>query len=299
MVRERMYQGFGLLLALTLAGVISTQLGPLIPIAVAAANLPGTALDQLNTAAAALDSAMAKDGSGLTFEAVQRNTLHTKPGGPQIPIVDETNRTKVVALVDDAYVNAVVTRGAVTSDAFWMYMRRGPAEGQAADFDRSDPMYSVIERDGKLWRNDGDGWYPIQADESPGMGIDPASARNLPGLLRSLSKADSLQPTLFDGKLLLGIHGSATPDDYPGVVASDGKSFTDATVDITFWLDDSGRLSRLEAHGRNLNQETWDLVSDVVITFGYGATGDPPDPTPTMAPQPLPTSEPESSEVQP
>src|SRR5262249_5599830 len=142
--RGRLYRAFGILLGLAFTLLIASRLGRPIPVVMAAPQLGGTELQQLSTAAAALDTALGKGGSGVTFEAVQRNTLHTKPGGPQIALSDPTDRTKIVAVVDDYYVNAVVTRGAITPNAFWMYMRRGPGEGQAADFDRSDPMYSVI-----------------------------------------------------------------------------------------------------------------------------------------------------------
>lgn len=297
MVRERLVSTLGFLGAMLLAGALANRLAPPLAAALAAPQLSGTVTQQLAAAADAVDAAIAKGGTGLTFEVVQRNTLHAKPGGPQIALRAEDDRTKVVALVDDFYVNAMVSRGIVTGDAFWMFMRRGPAEGQAADFERSEPVFSVIERDGALWRNDGDGWYGT--DGSPGMGMDPVSARRLPQLLRSLAGAASLEPALFDGRLLVGIRGTTTRDDYPGVVASDGKDFTDATFEVECWLDEGGRLVRLVAHARNLNQTTWDLVAETIVTFGYGATGDPPEPSPTMAPEPLPTSEPEAVQVQP
>jgi hypothetical protein len=265
-----------------------------------AGGLPVSSLsaDELrNIGATALDAALAHGGSGLTFEVVQRNTLHQKPGGPPIELRAEADPTKVVGTVDEYYVNAMVSTGAVTDTAFWMQMRRGPGKDEAPDFTGSELRFSVIERDGVLWRDDGDGWY--QTDVSPGMGMDPTSARRLPTLLRALQGASSVQATVLDGQSLVGVSGVTKTADYPGVVASDGKDFTDPTFDVRCWFDDAGRLVRLEASARNLNQATWDLVSETVVTFGYGSTGDPPDPTPTMAPQPLPTSEPESAEVQP
>ena len=287
-VRGYLYRGSGYVLAAVFIGILASHLGRPFPIALAAPQLPGTAIDQLQGAADTIDVALSKGGSGLTFEAVQRNTLHMKAGGPQIAVRTQDDPTKVVAMVDDFYVNAMVSRGAVTPDSFWMFMRRGPAEGQPADFDRSEPIFSVIQREGVMWRNDGRGWYAT--DASPGMGMDPVTARQLPQLLRSLPSAEVLPPTLFDGRLLVGIRGTAKPNDYPGVIASDGRDFTDSAIDVTFWLDDDGRLCRLEAHARNLNQTTWDLISEVVVTFAYGGTGDPPDPSPALATEPGPTS---------
>jgi hypothetical protein len=254
--------------------------------------------DQLRSVAATtLDAAMAEGGTGLTFQVFQRNTLHQKPGGPPIELKAENDHSKVVETVDEAYVNAMVSTGAVTDSAFWMQMRRGPAKDEAPDFTGAELRYSVIERDGVLWRDDGEGWY--QTDVSPGMGMDPVSARKLPGLLRALQSAASLEPAVVDGRELLGVSGMTTVDDYPGVVASDGKAFTDASFEVRCWFDDAGRLVRLEASARNLNQTTYDLVAETVVSFGYGSTGDPPDPAPTMAPEQLPTSEPEALQVQP
>lgn len=74
MVRERLLGGLGLLVAVVLAGGLPRLAPPLA--AYAAISLPGTATDQLGVAADALEAALAKGGSGLTFEVVQRNTLH-------------------------------------------------------------------------------------------------------------------------------------------------------------------------------------------------------------------------------
>ena len=254
--------------------------------------------DQLRSlAATTLDAALAEGGTGLTFQVVQRNTLRQKPGGPPIELKAEDDHSKVVETLDEVDVNSMISSGAVTDTAFWMQMRRGPAKDEAPDFTGAELRYSVIERDGLLWRDDGDGWY--QTDVSPGMGMDPVSVRKLPGLLRSLQSATSLEPAVIDGRELVGVSGVTKADDYPGVVASDGKDFTDPTFEVRCWFDDAGRLVRLEASARNLNQTTYDLVAETVVTFGYGATGEPPDPTPTMAPEPRPTSEPEAAPVQP
>ena len=253
--------------------------------------------DQLREGAAVeLDAALAKGGSGLTFQVVQRNTLRQKAGGPPIEVRSQLDPTKVLDTVSESYVNAMVSTGAVTDSAFWMEMRRGPEKDQAPDFIGGELRYSVIQRDGVLWRNNGNGWY--QTEISPGMGMDPVSARALPALLRALHGAKKLDPVTVGGQVLVGVRGIATPHDYPGVIAADGKDFTEGSFQVDCWFDGAGRLVQLSAHPKNLNQPTWDLLSETAVTFGYGSTGDPPDPTPTMAPEPLPTSEPESSEVQ-
>jgi len=286
------------MLAVAIGLIVVMRTHSLSPDLYLAGGKPVTTLsaDELRTAAAdVVEAAMAEGGTGLTFQVIQRNTLRQKPGGPPIELKAENDHSKVVETLDEADVNAMVSTGAVTDTAFWMQMRRGPAKDEAPDFTGAELRYSVIERDGVLWRDDGDGWY--QTDVSPGMGMDPVSARKLPGLLRSLQSATSLEPAVIDGRELVGVGGVTKGDDYPGVVASDGKDFTDPTFEVRCWFDDAGRLVRLEASARNLNQTTYDLVAETVVTFGYGGTGDPPNPTPTMAPEPLPTSEPEAVEV--
>jgi hypothetical protein len=249
--------------------------------------------DELRTSAASkLEAAITAGGTGLTFEVVQRNTLFAKPDGPRIEIRSDADPETVTSVVDEYYVNAMASRGAVTDRAFWMEMRRGPAKDQVADFRGAELIFSVLERDGVLWRDDGVGWY--HSDESPGMGMDPVSARQLPSMLRSLADATSLEPAVIEGRLLVGVRGTARPDDYPGVVAADGKAFTEGSFQVDCWFDDAGRLVRLEVRAQNLNQTSYDLVSHTVVTFGYGSTGEPPDPSPTMAPETLPTSEPEA-----
>jgi hypothetical protein len=294
-VRERLFNGLGFGIALILVGALSSRLAPPFATALAAPQLPGTGLDQLAVAADALAAAMATGGTGLTFEVVQHDSVHAKPGGPLIGVRDSADPAKVVAEVDEVAVNTVITRGAVTADAFWMEMRLSPGSEPNPGFDGSAFFARVLERDGVIWRDDGDGWY--ETDVSPGSGMDPVSARLLPKLLRSAVDPAVLQPEFRDGRLLPGVRGDAGIDDYPGVLAADGRDFTSPTFEVTYWLDETGRLVRLETSALNLNAEVYDLLSETVVTFGYGSTGDPPEPSPTMGPDPTPEPEPESVEV--
>lgn len=216
-----------------------------------------------------------------------------KAGGPPIELTDPSDQTKVIALVDQRYVNSIITHGGITGNAFWMELR-GSLDPKA-DFASAEFFARVLERDGTLWRDDGVGWY--LTDESPGVGMDPATARLLPSLLNSLGGASTLELKLVEGRSLTGIRGEATPTAYPGVIAADGSDFTDKTFQVDCWFDEQGRLVRLEARARNLRQTTYDLISETVVTFSYGPPGEPPDPTPTIAPEIPPTSEPEAAQV--
>lgn len=246
-------------------------------------------------AAEGLEAAIGKGGSGVTFDVTQVTTLYAKDGGPRIEVTAPEDQTKVVAIVDSRYIGSVFSAGAWNADAFWMEMRA--SQDAQADYATADFFARVLERDGELWRDDGVGWY--LASESPGVGMDPATARLLPNLLRSLSGASTIESRQLDGRVQQGLRGTSAPEVFPGVIAADGASFTETAFQVECWFDELGRLVQLEAQARNLNQTTYDLVSKTVITFSYGTTGDPPMPAPTMAPEAPPTSEPVAGEVQP
>ena len=206
-MRERLLAGLGLLLTAVLAAGLSSRLAPPLPVAYAAIELPGTPTDQLAVAADALAAALASGGTGLTFEVVQRDSVHAKPGGPLIGVRDPADPTKVVAEVEQVAVNAVITRGAITAEAFWMEMRLSPGSEPDPRFDGSAFFSRVLERGGVIWRDDGDGWY--ETDVSPGSGMDPVSARLLPKLLLSAADVTGLQPELKGGRLLPGVSGAS------------------------------------------------------------------------------------------
>lgn len=274
-------------LLLGFAGIVLVRAG---------GNLPGAtpAPDALRTGAAdSLEAALGPGGSGISFEVTQTSTLYAKEGGPRIQFSDPADPQTVTGIVDEHQVGIVLSRGGVTADAFWMEM--SIALDGRGDFSNAALFARVLERDGLLWRDDGIGWYAT--DESPGVGMDPVTARLLPGLLDSLADAAAIEPMLLDGRMAPGIRGTSGRTAYPGVIAADGAAFTEETFGLDCWFDEQGRLIRLEAKARNLNQDTYDLVVTTVVTFSYGAPGDPPDPSPTMAPEVLPTSEPGSVEV--
>jgi hypothetical protein len=73
--------------------------------------------------------------------------------------------------------------------------------------------------------------------------------------------------------------------DAPGLLAIDAAAFSELSGPIEYSIDTSGRLAQLHATVRNLRMETFDLLTDVVVTFTY-------DPSPGALPDPVPTAPP-------
>jgi hypothetical protein len=272
----------GLLVAVAAIVVVRTLAAP------AAIGAPASPDALRDAAASSLEAALAPGGSGISFEVVQTSTLHAKPDGPRIELRDPADPQKVTGIVDEYQVGTLLSRGGATADAFWMDLSID--RDNEADFETAELFARVLARDGKLWRDDGIGWY--LTDASPGVGMDPVSTRALAGALRSLANVKAVEPAIFDGRSLAGLTGTSTPDAYPGVIAADGAAFTEKTFPLDCRFDDQGRLVRLEASARSLNEDTYDLVTTTVVTISYGSPGDPPAPNPTMAPEVLPTSAP-------
>ena len=270
--------------------------GPVVPVAPDA-----SAQTRLAAAATALELALGKGGGGITFEIVQTQTLRAKPGGPQIEIPDPADRSKTLGLTDTYPIGTLVERGVATPAGFWSELIHGPQPGAEAAFDLAEAVASrqALVRDGKPYRNDGDGWYG--ADVLPGIGLDPATVALLPALLRD--GADAADAPLDQERdpafAIPGLAGPAQPAtralratsrvaDIPGVVAPDLAPATELSGPTGFALDDAGRLVTLTVTARNTNMETYDLVVETVITLRYPERPpELPDPLPAyVAPSP-------------
>jgi hypothetical protein len=246
-----------------------------------------TPVARLASAAQVMTSAMGAGGAGFNFFAIQRNTEYAKPLGPKIAVMDPADQRTVIGETDQLFVNAMMSRGFVTSDGYFMEMHLAKADSTATDFATAPKIFAVLQQAGKLWRDDGQGWYPT--DESPGMGIDPTSLRLLPAGLTKVNALKTVGTTPLDGIPTTEFSATASIDDYPGAVAADGKTFTEATFPVLVWLDGQNRVVQLVITARNLNQTEYDLVSETTITFDYGPAAALPAPAPTMAPEPLPS----------
>jgi hypothetical protein len=231
---------------------------------------------ELGSAAAHIERRLAVGGEGFGFVVVSKAWLYARSHPQQSSSLGDSP--------DRRFIRGVFSRGAAGPGGFWSEIRGGIEPGDRVDFSRGFPLYRTLEREGRLWRNDADsGWY--ETDVLPGLGMDPISARRLPYLLRRL---DGVRELGAQGDLR-HFGGLADPVDYPGVVVSDGLSFTSAPVDIEAWVDSAGRLGRLFARARNLNEVRGDLVIEVQVFFDYAS------PVVFPEPSPLATSVPEGS----
>lgn len=235
---------------------------------------------QLKAAAAdVLDAVTAKGGAGYRFEIVQTSTMRAKAGGPQIEIPDPTDRYKSLGFADSYELGTLVEAGYVTPDGFWMEMRSGPKDAATPDFASGDLHLSTLVKDGKTWRNDGEGWY--ETDSPPGIGLDPRTASLLPTLLRAAASPVDGGVALKDGATVRRIAATGAVADIPGIVAADGEGFTKLLEPIDFAFDTEGRLVELRVVAQNLNLTEYDLVVDTTITLRYDQPpGSLPDPVP-------------------
>jgi hypothetical protein len=230
-------------------------------------------------AATILEQKTALGGAGFTFEIVQRSTMHAKPGGPLIDIPDPNDRHKSLGLTDTYELGSLIERGSTTPAGFTMEMRTGPAAGKDPDWSAAY-QFGVIATGGKVFRNDGDGWY--KTNSPPGIGLDPATAALLPSLLRNATNPANSGFSKVGDVLLPTVSATGSVADFPGVVAADGATFTNLVAPVEFTFDDQGRLALLHSVAQNTNLAQYDLLVDTLITFGYPAVAPAlPDPTPT------------------
>lgn len=278
-----------LLAATAAVGVGTTRLA-----SVAAAQQPaeaGAASAKLSSASTLLAKAIGAGGTGVSFFAVQRTTEYQRPGGAPIAVVDPADDRKVVGQTDHLFVNAMMSRGVIRPDGFFMEMRLGSeSSASPADFDAAPPVFSVLVRDGTAWRNDGAGWY--RTTELPGMGIDFASALGLPRALGRLGSLASAGTATVNGASTAVWSATLAAADYPGAVAADGLPFTDPSVAVKVWTDGKDRPVQLWLRARNTAHPTWDLVAETTITLDLSASAALPSPDPVAAPEPSALPEP-------
>lgn len=279
-----------LLPVLLIAGLVLARLAGVTAIrpafAAAASSTDPAAL--LASAADQLEAATAKGGPGYTFEVVARSILYARPDGPKIEVPDPLDPTKTLGLADEYDVGGSIASGFVTPDGYVLQMRRGPATRQdAPDFEKAETTLAALVRDGKDYRNDGNGWY--ETDLLPGIGLDPRTIAGLPTLLRQGTEAKAEDPVTIAGTSMAAVSAAGTVADAPGLMAIDAAPFTEFVGPLTYAFDDQGRLAQLTVRMRDTNSKVFELIVETTITFGY-------DGVPTELPKPEPLAPPPSSD---
>ncbi|MCI0345011.1 MAG: hypothetical protein L0221_06130 [Chloroflexi bacterium] len=162
-------------------------------------------------------------------------------------------------------------------------MRRGPTTEEAApDFEHAQPTLAGLVTGGEVWRNDGEGWY--RTDIAPSIGLDPATLAVLPRLLRDAA-SPSDAGVVVDGLAVRSVvTATGRISDAPGLIAVDLGPKSELRGAIEFQLDGLGRLVLLRANVRNLNEQTFDLVTEVTIEFDWSGPGNLPKPEPVIDP---------------
>ena len=160
--------------AVTRAGLPTPR--PAITVGAGAASLASLQASAADQVAAAL----AKGGTGISFEIVQRSTIKARPDGAKIPVPDPVDPHRTLGLADEYFLNALLERGFATADGFYSEMLAGPAPGKAPDWN-GEIRLQALQRDGTVYRNEGEGWY--EHDDTarhrarPGVGAAVAGAR--------------------------------------------------------------------------------------------------------------------------
>lgn len=216
-----------------------------------------------------LETRMAANGGGLGFTATQIQLLRPAPGGPELMLQpDRDHPDRVPTPVDQIVLGSLSGRGSAMPDSFYAEWFNGTDVNGFPAFD-GDPAYTGLVTDGELWRMDerseaaGLGW--LAAPDIPGFGVDPASLREFPDLLRRLQNATYL------GDDADGHHWQGTTDAlwYPGAVAIDGAPFTAPSIGVELWLDGSNHLVGLFAVAQNINETTYQMLCINRIRFEY------------------------------
>jgi hypothetical protein len=299
-VRGRIATSVWLAIALVLLTVLGSRLGAPLPIALAAPALEGTPDEQLSVAADKIAAATARDGSGFTFTVVSRSTLHQRDGGPLIEVPDPVDPKRTLELATSYYVGGSLAEGIVTPDGYFLQLKGGPVpEDRQPDIAAAVPTLAALVKDGKTFRDDGDGWY--ETDLPPGIGLDEATIALLPTLLRDAGSPEATDARLVDGAVAAGIRAEGSIEDAPALHAVGTLEYTELLGPMSFALDEDNRLVEIGAVMRNLRMETFDLLVTTTVTLRYPT--EPlvlPEPVPAMPPEtPRPSLPPADPEPDP
>jgi hypothetical protein len=93
------------------------------------------------SAAEAIERAVGTGGTGITFDIVQRSTLHARPDGEPLEIPDPADPQRTIA-VEQVPGGTYLERGSLTPVGFHSEIRRGPDDPAAAPDWNAGPMWA-------------------------------------------------------------------------------------------------------------------------------------------------------------
>lgn len=238
----------------------------------------GTAENLKASAADVLAAALVKGGSGITFEIVQRSTIEARVGGPRIAVPDPTDASKTIAQADEYFLSALTQRGIAVADGFYAELRAGPRPDEEADWG-GEIRLQALARDGKVYRNEGRGWY--ETESPPGIGIAPGSVSLLPDFIAKATGAEDAGVNATDASLR-DVTATGSIQDVPGLIAADGEAFSKLAGPAVFSLDPDGRVVGIRLVAINTNLDQFDLVVVTDIAISYAVTGPLPEALPAL-----------------
>lgn len=221
-------------------------------------------------------------GAGISFEAVQQQTLHAHPGGSPLadPNAPSANPT------DTVYMERDLSHGFAKRDVYYAEIRGGYAPDAPSDWSIGTFEFGLLIRDGNAWRNNDAGWLPASMTNVPGLGVDPFTLSKLGHMLRSLASVSDEGADMVNGIRVERYSGLADSAGWPGIIASDGLTFTSSPINVEVWLGPGDHLLRLAGTARNLNSTDADLIVKVDVTFGDQVPATLPEPSPLGSPDP-------------
>jgi hypothetical protein len=207
---------------------------------------------------------------------------------------------RTLELATSYYVGGSLAEGIVTPDGYFLQLKGGPVpEDRQPDIAAAVPTLAALVKDGKTFRDDGDGWY--ETDLPPGIGLDEATIALLPTLLRDAGSPEATDARLVDGAVAAGIRAEGSIEDAPALHAVGTLEYTELLGPMSFALDEDNRLVEIGAVMRNLRMETFDLLVTTTVTLRYPT--EPlvlPEPVPAMPPEtPRPSLPPADPEPDP
>jgi len=110
----------------------------------------------------------------------------------------------------------------------------------------------------------------------------------LPALLKNVSGVGEASRDTIDGIAVRHLTARVDPYFWPGIVAADDPALAEGPLTIDVWIDDGGRLVRLEGATRNRAAVKWTLLIRTTVTFATDVPTTLAEPLPALVGEPRP-----------